>query len=155
MKTYFANIALFTEILRWLVDGKVDTKTEKLFRAAEKGNAAAQFELGLCYYNGDGLPQDGKEAMRRFLLAARQGNARAQFYLGRAYISGEGVRKDIESAYAWLKMAVAQGYKEAAEWQSVVMKEMTPEQIAEGSQMSQEIQSNPIKIQFRQHLLRG
>ena len=141
--------------LRWLATGKVETRIEKLFRAAEKGKASEQSELGLCYYNGDGIPRDVREAVRWFLLAARQGNARAQFYLGRAYSSGEGVPKDIESAYAWLGMAAAQGYKDAAEWQSVIMEKMTPEQIAEGSQMSQEKQPNPVTIQLRQRILRG
>ena len=141
--------------LRWLATGKVETRIEKLLRASEKGKASAQSELGLCYYTGDGISRDVRESLRWFLLAARQGDARAQFYLGRAYSSGEGVPKDIESAYAWLGMAAAQGYKEAAEWQSVVMKEMTPEQIAEGRQMAQERQPNPITIQLRQRLLRG
>ena len=93
--------------------------------------------------------------MRWFILAARQGDARAQFYLGRAYSSGKGVPKDIESAYAWLGMAAAQGYKDAAEWQAIIMKEMPPEQIDEGARLAQEKQPNPIKIQLRQRLLRG
>ncbi|MEI8205798.1 MAG: tetratricopeptide repeat protein [Kiritimatiellales bacterium] len=115
---------------------------EKLFRSAEKGKASAQSELGLCYYEGDGVPQDDQEAIRWFLLAARQGNSRAQFYLGRAYSSGKGVSKDIESACAWLGMAAAQGYKEAAEWQSAVMKKMSPAQIDEGRRLAQEAQAN-------------
>ena len=136
------------DMLRWLATGKVETRIEKLLRAAEKGKAAAQSELGLCYYEGNGVPQNGKEAIRWFLLAARQGNAQAQYYLGRAYSSGEGVPKDIESAYAWLGMSAAQGYKKAVEWQSVVMKKMMPEQIAEANRLAQESQKNPLAGQI-------
>jgi TPR repeat protein len=145
----------FIDSLRWLATGKVETRIEKLLRASEKGKASAQSELGLCYHDGDGVPRDVRESLRWFLLAARQGNAQAQFYLGRAYGSGEGVPKDIESAYAWLGMAAAQGHKKAAEWQSVVMKEMTAEQIDEGNRLAQEKQPNLITIQLRQRLLRG
>jgi len=128
----------FTDILRWLATGEVQTKTEKLFCAAEKGNAAAQFKMGLCYYRGDGVPHDDKEAIKWFLLAAGQGNAQAQFYLGRAYGTGEGVPKNPESAYAWFEVAAAQRHKKAAEWQSIIMREMTPEQITEGKRLAQE-----------------
>ena len=31
---------------------------------AKQGNAVAQFTLGLMYYNGEGVPQDDKEAVR-------------------------------------------------------------------------------------------
>lgn len=145
----------FTEILRWLATGKVATKTEKILRDAEKGEASAQSELGLCYHEGNDVPQDDKEAIRWFSLAARQGDAQAQYYLGRAYSSGGGVPKDVESAYAWLGMSAAQGYKKAAEWQAVVMKKMTPEQIDEANRLTQEKLPTPITIQLSQRLLRG
>lgn len=34
-----------------------------LRKAAEQGNAEAQFNLGLMYANGIGIPKDGKEAV--------------------------------------------------------------------------------------------
>jgi len=82
--------------------------------------------------------------MRWFILAARQGDAQAQYYLGRAYHSGEGVPKDIESAYAWLARSAAQGHKKAAEWQAMIMKEISPEQIDEGNRLVQEAERKPI-----------
>jgi TPR repeat protein len=139
----------FTDILRWLATGKVQTRVEKLFLAAQKGNDSAQFELGLCYHNGDGVPQDDKEAIKWFLFAARQGNAQAQFYLGCACVSGEGIQKDIESAYAWFAAAAAQGHQKAAERQSAVMKKMTPEQINEGQRLVLEKQKNPMETPMR------
>ena len=46
--------------------------------AARQGHADAQSFLGSLYYNGEGVPQDYKEAFRWFLAAAEQGNALAQ-----------------------------------------------------------------------------
>jgi len=128
----------FIDILRWFETGKIPTKAERFLRQAEVGNAVARLKLGLCYYKGDGVPQDDREAIRLFRLASQQGNAKAQFYLGRAYGSGGGVSKNLEQAYMWFELAAAQGDKKAAEWKSVVMKEMTPEQIAEGNWLVQE-----------------
>ena len=45
---------------------------------AAQGVALAQNNLGLMYYNGQGLPQDYDEAAKWYRLAAEQGNATAQ-----------------------------------------------------------------------------
>ena len=58
---------------------------------AAQGNANAQFRLGLMHYNGDGVVQDHKEAVKWYRLAADQGNALAQNNLGTMYESGHGV----------------------------------------------------------------
>ena len=49
---------------------------------AEQGDAEAQFNLGVMYANGRGVPQDDSEAVRWYRLAADQGHAGAQFNLG-------------------------------------------------------------------------
>ena len=41
--------------------------------AAEQGNANAQYNLGLMYDIGEGVPQDDKTAVKWFELAAKQG----------------------------------------------------------------------------------
>jgi len=46
--------------------------------AAEKGNADAQFSLGLAYGKGSGVRKDNVEAAKWLNLAAKQGNAKAQ-----------------------------------------------------------------------------
>jgi len=52
-------------------------------RAAEQGNAAAQYYLGDCYYHGNGVPErDAGQAAHWFGAAAAQGNADGQFWLG-------------------------------------------------------------------------
>ena len=46
------------------------------------------------YYQGDGVPQDYKEAVRWWLMAAEEGDARAQYSLGICYKNGRGVEKN-------------------------------------------------------------
>ena len=77
--------------------------------AAEQGNAKAQFNLGLMYATGRGVPQDDAEAVRWFRLAADQGDASAQFNLGVMYRDGEGVPPDEAEAVRWFRLAADQG----------------------------------------------
>ncbi|KKL46537.1 hypothetical protein LCGC14_2344550, partial [marine sediment metagenome] len=39
---------------------------------------SAQYNLGVCYKNGEGVKQDQKEAVRLYKLAADQGHADAK-----------------------------------------------------------------------------
>ena len=48
---------------------------------AKQGNVVAQYNLGLLYDNGRGVPQDYKTAVKWYRLAAEQGDASAQYYL--------------------------------------------------------------------------
>ena len=49
---------------------------------AEDGDRSAQFNLGVMYDYGQGVPQGYKEAINWYTLAAEQGNAKAQTNLG-------------------------------------------------------------------------
>ena len=67
---------------------------ETTLSLAEQGNASAQFNLGVKYYNGEGVPQDYKAAVKWYSLAAEQGLDKAQSNLGVMYNNGEGVIQD-------------------------------------------------------------
>ena len=55
----------------------------QLFRPlAEQGNAKAQYNLGLMYDKGQGVPQDAQEAVKWYRKAAERGFAKAQVNLG-------------------------------------------------------------------------
>ena len=54
-------------------------------KAAEQGYSVAQFNLGVMYENGLGLPQDYIEALKWYRKAADQGIADAQNNLGLMY----------------------------------------------------------------------
>ena len=49
---------------------------------AERGVSTAQFNLGVIYDNGEGVPQDYAEAVKWYRKAAEQGDAAAQSNLG-------------------------------------------------------------------------
>jgi len=53
-----------------------------LKKHANKGNAKAQFNLGVMYFMGAGVEQNYGVAIRWFKLSANQGNADAKFFLG-------------------------------------------------------------------------
>ena len=46
--------------------------------ASEQGDAKAQYNCGVMYYNGYGVERDVEEALRLFELAAAQGFKQAQ-----------------------------------------------------------------------------
>lgn len=75
-------------------------------KAAEQGNADAQYNLGVCYDNGEGVTQSYEEAVKWYRLAAEQGNAMAQYNLGGCYEFGEGVTQSYEEAFKWYSKAV-------------------------------------------------
>lgn len=76
---------------------------------AEKGEAAAQLELGGIYSKGEGVTKDVAEAVKWLSQAARQGNAEAQMKLGGIYIGGRGVLKNSSEAAKWFMMSAEQG----------------------------------------------
>lgn len=81
----------------------------QLFRPlADKGNSAAQTNLGVMYGSGQGLPQSYAEALKWFRKAGDQGNAAAQFNLGLMYRMGQGVPRNCVLAYMWFNLAASQ-----------------------------------------------
>ena len=76
---------------------------------AEQGRADAQFNLGVIYANGQGVPQDYAAAVKWYRLAAEQGDAKAQYNLGYMYDKGQGVPQDYAAAVKWYRLAAEQG----------------------------------------------
>ena len=64
------------------------TEFLRVKKEAEHGDADAQYNLGLMYYNGQGIDQDYREAVKWYQKAAEQGNADAQNNLGLMYNKG-------------------------------------------------------------------
>src|SRR3989442_733325 len=85
---------------------EVDRKLLAEIRAeAEKGDAAAQFNLGACYVKGEGVAKDEMEAVKWYRKAAEQNHALAQYNLGVCYAFGKGVAKDAMEAVNWYRKA--------------------------------------------------
>lgn len=79
--------------------------------AAEKGVEQAQYNLGVMYRDGLGVPsKNDKEALKWFRKAAENGYQKAQFSLGRFYTVGQGVAQDHREAASWYLKAAEQGH---------------------------------------------
>jgi TPR repeat protein len=69
---------------------------------ADKGNAEAQFTLGLRYANGLCVPKDYGAAVKWYRLAAGQGHAQRRYNLASGYENGgQGVPQDYTAALRW------------------------------------------------------
>ena len=71
-------------------------------KAAEQGNAAGEFGLGMEYASGEGVPKDMEQAREWVLRAAEQGHQSAVETLAMAYrIGGLGLAPDAGQARIW------------------------------------------------------
>jgi TPR repeat protein len=87
---------------------------ERLFRSlAEHGNAIAQYNLGIMYYKGEGVPQSYPHAVFWYRHAAWQGDASAQLSLGLMCYKGQGTLQNYTEALTWFRKAADQGSAEA------------------------------------------
>ena len=91
----------------------MDTRIMRRLRiAAESGEAAAQFNLGVLYDsrlddNGYAVEGDRAEAIKWLLAAAEQGLPRAQKRLAELYAAGPNVSGNHVNACAWFLLATA------------------------------------------------
>ena len=74
--------------------GDYGTALKEFLPLAQQGDAKAQFNMGILYEKGQGVPQDLQEAFRWYYLAAAQGDASTQNVLGMLYEYGQGVPQD-------------------------------------------------------------
>ena len=86
---------------------------EELKQRAAAGDAEAQYELGICYLNGEDIKLDEEAAVLWFQISAEQGYAEAQSVLGECYHFGAGVEQNMEAAVKWYRLAAEQGLVEA------------------------------------------
>jgi uncharacterized protein len=109
----FRVILLAATMLAVMACSSSSSEKDNVFRRAEKGDAKAQFVLGLKYDTGKGVPQDYAEAAKWYRKAAEQGYAEAQFNLGTMYDEGRGVHQDYAEAAKWYRKAKDQGVASA------------------------------------------
>src|SRR2546427_751393 len=84
-----------------------------LLARAQRGDAAAQYNLAGIYYLGKGVRQDYAEAVKWYRKAAEHGYAPAQSDLGRMYLDGHGVTQDYAEAAKWYRKAAERGWAPA------------------------------------------
>lgn len=95
----FDEIKSYTEAAKWYQ------------KAAEKGYADAQNNLGIYYAKGHGVQQSYTDAAKWYRQAAEQGDMWAQCNLGWLYFYGRGVPQSYEGAVRWFKESAKQGHK--------------------------------------------
>jgi TPR repeat protein len=103
---------------------------------AEEGSAVAQYNLGLLYLDGHGVPQSTVEAANWFRRAAEQDYTQAQHNLGAMYGSGQGVKRDFVQAYKWLNLCAAKGNAGCVTQRDLITKKLKPAQVTEGQRLA-------------------
>ena len=100
----------------YLEKGDYSKALEFFEKAADQGNAEAQYYLGYMYENGFGVEQSWKnwqKAAEWYQKAADQNYAPAQYGLGNLYMYNRGVTVSFETAAEWYLKAAEQGNADA------------------------------------------
>ena len=80
----------------------------QLKESAKSHEPSAVFNLGVAYYNGDGVRQNHFKAFKCFREAAENGDPDAQHALALCFQNGEGVTQSEVRAHAWMSKSAEQ-----------------------------------------------
>lgn len=126
MKKILKRLFAFALFAFALLGAFAQNDINSIKKAAEQGDAKAQFNLGNCYAKGEGVNKNLKEAAYWYRKAAEKGLSEAQYNLGICYNNGYGIDKDFKEAAYWWRKAAEQGDEEAKE----ALKELNVEEIS-------------------------
>lgn len=79
-----------------------------LLKAAESGDADAQYQVGGLHYSA-GVENDPSKALRWYRLAAKQGHSDAMNNIGAMYFYGTGVERNLKAAAQWFTDGASNG----------------------------------------------
>jgi uncharacterized protein len=82
--------------------------TPESYNSPYAAPATYNYNLGIAYANGRGVPKDYVEAVKWVRKAAEQNDVPAQSVLGICYFKGQGVKKDYTEAVKWFRKAAEQ-----------------------------------------------
>ncbi len=97
----------FMIVLPYAANGESISAIKK---EAAQGNPAAENNLGLAYYLGNGVPQDYKTANFWYRSSAMLGNSASEALLGYSYFYGKGFKKNYGKAAYWIKKSAHGGF---------------------------------------------
>ena len=88
---------------------------ESLRKAANGGNADAQYQLADAYFSGKGVTPDSKQGAEWLTKAAKLDHPAAEFVLGYMYLKGGGqnIPKNPKQGLEWIRKSVDHGYAKA------------------------------------------
>ena len=118
--------------------GDFATALREFTTLAKQGNAAAQYNLGVMYDEGRGVPENDKTAVKWYRLAAEQGHTKSQSNLGAMYYNGLGVPLDHVYAHMWWNIAASSGIENAVKGRDIVAKRMTSANINAAQKLARE-----------------
>lgn len=105
------------DALRAMEAGRHAQAAQMLLPLANSGNTLAQYRLGMLHYQGDGVPEDEKQAVFWWKKAASQGHVESMFQLGSAYLFGVQAARTVadpdREAASWYFQAASAGHAEA------------------------------------------
>lgn len=88
---------------------KMSHEVKGYFKLAEMNIPDAQYNLGVCYEQGDGIEQDLEKAVFWYKKAAEQGFKKAQHNLGICVYNGYGTDADHREAARLFRLSAEQG----------------------------------------------
>lgn len=94
-------------------------------KAASKGYAPAQYNLGIMYFNGQGTAKNIQKAISNFMLASDQNYTSAQLQMGNLYFNGQDIPKDLNKALSFYKAACKNGNQDGCKMVGYLEKGVT------------------------------
>ena len=128
----------FEQGLKFFYDNDYANAARCFIKAAEQGDAEAQFCLGNMYAEGHGVPRDEQQSTSWFRRAAEQGFTPAQVNLGVMYTQGQGVEPDLVEAHKWFNIAGGAVNEEGMDLREVVEEQMTPAEISKAMRLAKD-----------------
>lgn len=89
------------------------TDYQRYIYAAQDGDPEAQWRIGACFSEGNGVTKDMTKAAYWWQLGANQGDPSSQYNLGLCYLKGEGVSINKNKGAGLIKSAAQEGMPEA------------------------------------------
>ena len=109
--------ALYLRGLPNLLDRNAEEGIRLLSEAVQAKSLTARFNLGMAYYNGDGVEKDAYKASQWLRMAVKQNFSEAQYALGLLLIEGaKGVTKNTVEGIQLLKDASKQNHQFAMQY---------------------------------------
>ncbi len=127
-----------------------NAKRASIVRAlAERGDARAQFIVGIHYFNDahvspDAIGPNKLEGLKWFRRAAAQGNTDAPDQLSSILYFGDGVPHDYVEALKWTTLLILRNKDKSYAWlRDSLASKMTPEQIADAQRLASQWRPMP------------
>lgn len=134
--------ALYLRGLPGLLERNTDEGIKLLSKAVRAKSLTARFNLGMAYYNGDGVEKNKYKASQWLRLAVQQNFSEAQYSLGLLLLEGDDeIPKNTVEGLSLLENAAAQNHQLAREYlrkrggvPAQKAKQITPSSISEQKQ---------------------